>query len=135
MIDFTQAYSLQKSGLLRNPEKDFGQMWFSPNGNLYIIARLSEEGELYGASMENTSWKPLSEMDDFVYRATLADMLAILQSRVGVPYWWAIEKVRKKETPFECAMHEGYEGPLHRFFGKTPEEACVVALLTSYAKE
>lgn len=135
MINFTQAYSLQKSGLLRNPAKEFGQMWFSPNGRLYMIARLSEDGDLCGVAMESTDWKPLPEMDQFVYRATVADMLAVLQSRVGVPYWWAVEKVRKKDTPWECSLHENYEGPIHGFFGRTPEEACVIGLLTSYAKE
>lgn len=134
MVDFAQAYSLQKSGLLRNPKKDFGQMWFSPNGRLYMIARLSEDGDLCGVAMESTDWKPLSEMDNFVYRATVADMLVVLQSRAQVPYWWAVESVRKKETPWECTIHEDHEGPLHRFFGRTPEQACVIALLTSYAK-
>lgn len=134
MIDFKQAHSLQKSGLLMSPKKDFGQMWFSPNGKLYIIARLSENGELCGVAMEDTGWKPLSEMDNFVYRATLADMLTALQSRARVPFWWAVEKVRDRDTPWSCAIHEGHEGAWNHFFGKTPEEACVIALLTSCHK-
>lgn len=132
MINFTQAYSLQKSGLLRNPAKEFGQMWFSPNGRLYMIARLSEDGDLCGVAMESTDWKPLPEMDRFVYRAPVADMLAELQSRVGVPYWWAVEKVRDTHTPWKCAMHESNIRTPEAFFGKTPEEACVIALTSLY---
>jgi hypothetical protein len=135
MLEFVEAQIIKNAGVLEEPAKDFGQVWFSRSGDAFVIAHLSYRSDLVGVALHDTGWMPLYEMDKFTYCPTAGDLLASLQSRVRKPFWWALSKTGTEHEPWECCCYDGSEGKVLEFVARTPEVACMVALVTTFKKQ
>ena len=135
MLEFVEAQIIKDAGVLEEPAKDFGQVWFSRSGGAFAIAHLSYRSDLVGVALHDTRWMPLHEMDKFTYCPTASDLLASLQSRVRKPFWWALSKTGTEHEPWECCCYDGSEGKVLEFAALTPEVACMVALVTTFSKQ
>jgi hypothetical protein len=135
MLKFVEAQIIKDAGVLEEPAKALGQVWFSRSGEAYVIAHLSHNSDLVGVALYDTGWVPLHEMDKFTYRPTAGDLLASLQSRTKKSFWWALSKTGTEHEPWECSCYEGLEDKVLEFTAQTPEVACMVALVTTFSKQ
>lgn len=132
MLNFQKSIELNKAGFPK-PNPEFGQFWYSSNGNLWIIGRLSPDADCVAIAVQDTSWEHLRDMNGFVFAPTEKDILAELQKACRNGFWWALTAPDKSDNLWGCANFERNEGKNNEFLSGCPTEACADAYLFTFS--
>lgn len=76
---FEKAKAL-KSANFPQPKWEFGQLWYSSNGDLWIIGRLSPNADCVAVAIQDTRWEHLHDTTGFVFAPTATDILSLIDS-------------------------------------------------------